>query len=399
MPEHSIAESEQTDTVIMSAADIYANAKALSVYLRDKAAEIDEARRLPKDVAARLRDAGMFRLMMPKEWGGPEMCPAEQVEIIEELAKANASAAWCVMIGCDSGFFAGFLEDQNAREVYPRLDMATAGSAWPTGRAERVPHGYRVTGEWSFGSGITHAEVVELNCVLYENGAPILRGRGTPLTSAFLTPTSNVEVIDNWHTTGLQGTGSNDYRVNDLFVPERFQCDMRSARRTGVLWRSVRNFLPKVAGVPLGAARAAIDYATESLAGRVEKPSGHPYRNNSRVQSVIAEAEMKLGAARSYVFLAMENEWKRLEQHEEPTIAERADSWLSRINAGQAARDVIRMVYDLLGANAIYSERTPMDRALRDADTFCQHIILQQKSLETAGAMLLKADRPSLPFI
>ncbi len=262
MPEHSIAERDQTDSVIMSAADIYANAKALSVYLREKAAEIDEARRLPKDVAARLRDAGMFRLMMPKEWGGPEMCPAEQVEIIEELAKANASAAWCVMIGCDSGFFAGFLEDQNAREVYPRLDMATAGSAWPTGRAERVPNGYRVTGEWSFGSGITHAEVVELNCVLYENGAPILRGRGTPLTSAFLTPTSNVEVIDNWHTTGLQGTGSNDYRVNDLFVAERFQCDMRSARRPGVLWQSVRNFLPKVAGVPLGAARAAIDYAT-----------------------------------------------------------------------------------------------------------------------------------------
>src|SRR5437899_6422533 len=112
----------------MSAADIHANARALSAYLREKSDEIEQARRLPDEVVARLRDAGMFRLMMPKEWGGPEMRPAEQVEVIEELAKANASAAWCVMIGCDSGFFAGFLEDSAAREIYSRLDMATAGS-------------------------------------------------------------------------------------------------------------------------------------------------------------------------------------------------------------------------------------------------------------------------------
>ena len=86
----------------MSTADIYANARALSSFLREKSAEIDEARRLPPEVVARLREAGMFRLMMPKEWGGPELSPIEQVEVIEELAKANASAAWCVMIGCDS---------------------------------------------------------------------------------------------------------------------------------------------------------------------------------------------------------------------------------------------------------------------------------------------------------
>src|SRR5271155_348043 len=154
----------------MGVADIYANARALAGYLKEKSREIDDARRLPAEVAARLRDAGMFRLMMPKEWGGPELSPTEQVEVIEELAKANASAAWCVMIGCDSGFFAGFLEDGAAREIYPRLDMISAGSATPSGRAERVPGGYRVTGQWSFGSGVTHAEVVELACVLYENG-------------------------------------------------------------------------------------------------------------------------------------------------------------------------------------------------------------------------------------
>ncbi len=103
----------------MSAADIYANARALSGYLREQSAAIDEARKLPAEVVTRLREGGMFRLMMPKEWGGPELRPSEQVEIIEELAKANASAAWCVMIGCDSGFFAGYLDEARRARNLP----------------------------------------------------------------------------------------------------------------------------------------------------------------------------------------------------------------------------------------------------------------------------------------
>src|SRR5262245_39060265 len=163
----------------MSASDILANARALSDYLREKSTAIDEARKLPAEVVTRMREAGMFRLMMPREWGGPEMRPSQQVEVIEELARANASAAWCVMIGCDSGFFAGYLEESAAREIYPRLDMITAGSVMPTGRAERVTGGYRVTGQWAFGSGVTHADVVGLSCTLCEAGQPVIKAKGT----------------------------------------------------------------------------------------------------------------------------------------------------------------------------------------------------------------------------
>jgi alkylation response protein AidB-like acyl-CoA dehydrogenase len=384
----------------MSVADIYANARGLAPYLREKSAEIDQVRRLPKEVAERLRDAGMFRLMMPKEWGGPEMRPSQQVEVIEELAKANASAAWCVMIGCDSGFFAGYLDESAAREIYPRLDMATAGSIQPSGRAERVEGGFRVTGQWSFGSGVSHADVVSLSCVLYEKGAALSSSAGTPVTCGIMTPASTVEVVDNWHTTGMRGTGSSDYRVNDLFVPERFLFKLRPpARYERTLWRRTTNFLPKFSGVPLGAARTAIDHVVEMMANKVEMPSGRRYKNIGRIQSAIADAEMMLGAARSYVFSAMDREWARLENNETPTVRERADAWLSRVNAAQAARDIIRLLYDAAGSAAIYSERSPLDRALRDAETFCQHIVAQRKTLEMVGAMLLDADAPLLPYI
>jgi len=400
MASEATAERRPQASVPMSTADIYANARALSAYLREKSAEIDEARKLPVEVAARLREAGMFRLMMPKAWGGPEMRPAQQVEVIEELAKANASAAWCVMIGCDSGFFAGYLDDSAAREIYPRLDMATAGSVMPTGRAERIEGGYRVTGQWSFGSGVSHADVVGLSCVLYENGAPVMKSKGAPVTCGMLTPASQVEVIDNWHTTGMRGTGSSDYRAKDLFVPERFLFNLRPpARREGILWRRATNFLPKVSGVPLGAARAAIDHVVEMMQTKVEMPGGRPYKNMPRIQSAVADAEMRLGAARAYVFSAMEREWARIEQHEEPTVRERADAWLSRVNAAQTARDIIRLLYDAVGSAAIYSERSPLDRALRDAETFCQHIVAQRKTLEMIGGMILGADVFLLPYV
>jgi alkylation response protein AidB-like acyl-CoA dehydrogenase len=108
----------------MSVSDIYANARGLSAYLKEQSAAIDEARRLPPEVVARVREAGMFRLAMPKDWSGPELSTIEQVEVIEELSKANASVGWCVMIGCDPRFVAGYLEDRVGRDLCPRLEWS-----------------------------------------------------------------------------------------------------------------------------------------------------------------------------------------------------------------------------------------------------------------------------------
>ncbi len=132
---------------------------------------------------------------------------------------------------------------------------------------------------------------------------------------------------------------------------------------------------------------------------KLELPSGRAYKNIERIQTVIADSEMMLGAARSYVFSAMQGEWARLEKNEQPTVRERADAWLSRVNAAQSARDIIRMLYDVVGSAAIYSERSPLDRALRDAETWCQHIVSQRKTLEMIGGMLLDADTPVLPYV
>jgi alkylation response protein AidB-like acyl-CoA dehydrogenase len=377
----------------LSAAEIVANARALSGYFKEQSQAIDDARRLPAEVVARARAAGLFRIAMPKIWGGPEFSTLEQVELIEELSRANSAVGWCVMIGCDSGIYSGYLDDGAARRLYPRLDMVTAGWVWPAGRAERVAGGYKVSGQWMFGSGITHADVVSAGCIVHENGVPVKDGGQTPRWRVMLAPASAFEIQDTWHTTGLRGTGSNHYRAAELFVPEENSFSFNEpARRPGTLWARNNAILPKGSGVPLGVARGTIDLFREMIQGKIEFPSGRPYRNLGRIQSAIAEAEMLIGAARSYTFASIDRHWQRMERGEEPTEQERADLWLSNINVCQSARQVIRLLFDSIGGGAIYTQNSAMDRALRDAETWCQHIIGQRRTLEMVGGFILKSD-------
>jgi alkylation response protein AidB-like acyl-CoA dehydrogenase len=330
---------------------------------------------------------------MPKIWGGPEMSTIEQIEVIEELSKANAAVGWCVMIGCDSGLYSAYLDDAAGRELYPHLDLATAGWLLPAGRAERVDGGYRISGHWMFGSGITHADVVCAGCIVHENGAPVMKGADTPLWRIMLAPATAYEILDTWYTTGLRGTGSNDYRASDVFIPEEHSFSLlEPAQREGPLWRRNNAIIGKMGGVPVGAARATIDLFSEAIKGKIEQTSGHLYKNLARIQSTIADAEMMLGAARSYLFASIERQWKKLEKNEEPTEKERADVMLSNINAFQSARQIIRMLFDAVGSSAIYAKKSPFDRALRDAETWCQHVIGQRRTLENVGALLLKSD-------
>ena len=397
MPNQSITTSAQLGAP-MSIADIYQNARALGPFLRERSDAIEEARTLPADVVERMRAAGVFRLAMPKAWGGPEMSTIEINEVIEEVSRANASAGWCIAIGNDSGFSTGFFEDAVARKLYPHLDSVMAGSITP-GRAEYITGGYRITGQWPFASGIKHADVVMAACLVFENGAPLMDGN-SPRLQMMMTPASTIEVLDTWHTTGMRGTGSYDFRAANLFIPEEHSFKFGSpTKRAGTLYSHPLNFLTKFYGVPLGMARAAIDQFRETMQSKVELPSQRPYKNTSRVQTAIAEAEMLLGAAHSYAYFALERHWRRLDAREPLTEKDSIELALSRVNSAQAARQTIRSLYDAVGSAAIYAERGPFDRALRDIETLCQHFAVQRRVLENVGALMLKAEAPSMPYL
>jgi alkylation response protein AidB-like acyl-CoA dehydrogenase len=379
----------------LSASDILDNARSLAERVREKdlAAEYDRLRQLPIDIVDEIRQAGIMRMNMPKIWGGPEMTAIEQVEVIEALARADASIAWCSFIWCDSGIYSGYLEDSVAREMYPRLDMATSGWVYPVAQAHREGDGYRVTGQWMFGSGSNHCDWLVGGCIEFENGEPIIGHDGMPSWRILMAPREEYEILDTWYTTGLCGTGSNDYTATDLFVPRERSFSLFDApRREGTIWSRPDHFLRKMSGVPLGIAADAIQTANDLLRDKTDRVVGLPYRDMPRVQLAVAEAQALLGAARSYVMTSLETQWDKIERGEELSVEDRANAWLSRTNAFQAARQIVSLLFDTIGGSAIYTKKSPFDRHLRDIQTACQHVVAQTKTWEGVGSIILGGD-------
>lgn len=373
-----------------SFSNIFDNVMSILPRIRRRSDEIEQQRAIPADIIHLLKDAGAFRMLMPKIWGGPELTTMEQLDIIEQVSAADASLGWCLMIGCDAGFYSGFIEDSVGRRLWPHLDMVQAGWAQPAGRAEIVNGGYRVTGEWHFLSGSTHADAIAAGCVVYRNGEPDLR-EGRLQTRIVIAPRSEWQIEDVWFTTGLRGTASNDYRPRGgaLFVPFEHTLDLTQPRRAGALWARPDTFLRKMAAVPLGVARRVIDDVIAIMAEKVQFPSGQPYRELDRVRTGIGEAQMRWGAARSYVCSALETQWRKLILNEPLTSQERADVWLSRLHAFQECRTIVRSLYDIMGSSAVFTGRSSLDRSLRDMETMCQHFAGQMRELSVAGGLLL----------
>ncbi|MGW2840085.1 acyl-CoA dehydrogenase family protein [Streptomyces sp. NPDC001493] len=373
----------------VSADELFRSARELIPVLRAASDEIEQARRLPPTVVERLREAGVFRMAVPVERGGPELDSVQQTEVVELLARGDASAAWCAMIGMDTPLYAQFLPESVARDELGDPDTVTAGLILPVGRAERVPGGYRVTGRWQFASGINHADWVVAGCFVYKEGEPEPGPDGSPAHwRIVLAPRGDFEVIDTWRTTGLAGSGSCDYRADDLFVPEEHSFSFNAPRAKGSS-ATPEAILRNMPGVPLGVARAALDYVRELAANRVDRAAATPWAETYRVQMAIAEAEMELGAARHAVYGSLRHQAELLADGSELGRDDRVDTVLARVNAFRAARSVVTRLYDLVATTAIYRATSPMDRWLRDLTTMRQHVIAQDQVLQSAGAHIL----------
>ncbi|GAA2393772.1 acyl-CoA dehydrogenase family protein [Catellatospora methionotrophica] len=375
------------------AAEILARAQALAPRLRERAVEIEQARRLPADVVESLRATGVFGMGFTRDRGGPELDSIQQTEVIEAISYGDPAAGWCAMIGSDTGLYAAFLDREVAARMFPTPDMVTAGLLFPHGRAERVPGGFRLTGRWQFGSGITHAEWVVSGAFRYRDGQPEPGPDGTsPGSLALLVPRAAVEVIDTWHTTGLAGSGSCDYTISDVFVPQEHTFTFADILGQPGVLAHPEVHMRNMPGVALGLARAALDHATRAAltAGRSE---------DYRTQAVLADGEADYAATRHGVYGALRRQHDVLAAGgtlDDLTPLERTALPLSRRHCFRTARSIVTRLYDLLQTSAIY-QPSPLDRWLRDSTTMCQHIVAQDRILQTAGAHLLGA-RPSFPL-
>jgi alkylation response protein AidB-like acyl-CoA dehydrogenase len=381
----------------LSATDIIGAVRALQPEILARGDEIASLRRLPADLVATLKAAGVFRMSMPKAWGGPEMTPRQQCEVYEVLGGA---VAWCVKIGSDSGYFAAQLDESAARTLYPDLDYVTAGQVPPNGLGERVDGGYRVSGHWTFGSGCTHADVIATGFLVTENGKPVMRS-GAPQARIAFAPASHFEILDTWHSTGLAGSGSNDYRVKNLFIPDRHTIAQEDPpRRREPLYCYFGMFLASWHGLALGVARRAIDAAIAIADKKMHifPPPPMPLRQRPHARVALAKAEMAWRASRAFTYETIDRIWHEAQTDGRISPDTRRAMALSLSHAFRMARDVAQMMYDLTGPTAVFSTKTPLDRLLRDAITMSQHLLLSDSFLEMVGAGIV-GDPPQMGWL
>lgn len=371
-------------------------AERLAAVLRDRNDEIERARRLPEPFVRAFDEAGLFRLCVPRSLGGPELPLTELVRVLETLAAGDASAAWCAMIASTTSALAAWLEPAAARELFTAPHAVSGGVFTPSGRARRVAGGFQTDGRWSFGSGCQHCTTLLGGCIVMgESGPPLVSDGKRPDIRLLFFPASQVEILDTWHVAGLQGTGSHDIAVRDLFVPDAHAISLISGtpREAGVLYRfPVFGLLAVgVASVSLGIAGRAID-ELKSLAKR-KTPALAQRRLAERgtAQTAVAEAEGALGGARSFLLATIEEVWAGVAAGSPVGLAERARVRIAAANAVRGAARAVDLMYELGGGSSIY-QSSPLQRCLRDVHVITQHASVSVGSLELAGRALLSVD-------
>jgi alkylation response protein AidB-like acyl-CoA dehydrogenase len=392
---------ERLSTEQSSTSDCIARAKALAPLIAAHAARTEQEREIAPEVLAALHEARLFRMLIPKSCGGWEADPATFMQAIEELAKADGSTAWCVAQASGCSMAAAYVSPAVARKIFGAADAVMAwGPVGPNAKAVAVAGGYRASGAWSFASGLKHAAWLGCHCPVVEpDGSPRLAPDGKPAERTMLIPKTSVRINDIWRVIGLKGTGSDNYAIDDLFVPEDRTFTRESAadrRESGPLYRFTTFHLygTGFAAIALGLARASLDAFVELAATKIPKTKTFVLRDNAVVQSQVAFAEATLASSRAYLLQSLHDAWDTAAAGNNLSLSQRAGLKLAGTYAVHQAKDVVDTVYHAAGATAIF-ESNPFERRFRDVHTVIQQVQAQFANFEMVGQVLLGLPSPS----
>jgi alkylation response protein AidB-like acyl-CoA dehydrogenase len=348
-----------------------------------RASEAEAARRLPADLLDRLVAAGCFRLLMPESHGGTGADLVTGLRVVEDLARADGSVAWTVMIGGSSFCDLAGLPRAAFDAIFAHPDVIVAGAFAPSGSATPIDGGYRITGRWGFASGCEHADVVYANCVeAVVDGVPHLR-------MAVLTP-DQVTIEDTWTAVGMRGTGSHHFRADAVVPADR---TLRPLLDEPCLDAPiVRVPIPalyalEIAATAVGIGRGALDDVLGLAAAKVPLLAGAPLAADPLFQSDLAGADTELRAAHALLHEAAGSAWVGAVEGTPFTLEQRAHLRAAAVWATGRAAAVVETAYRAGGGTSIYAD-SPLQRRLRDVQTLTQHFLVRPATLATAGAVL-----------
>jgi alkylation response protein AidB-like acyl-CoA dehydrogenase len=355
--------------------------------------DAENERHLPDALFEVLRDAGVFRISTPKAVGGAELDEWAAVEVIEELARQDGSVGWNVMVASNTATIASYLSEQGKKAVFQGgPSSVVAGALLPKGVAQPTGRGYRLSGRWGLASGCHQADWMVACSTVVEHGKPRVHEDGRPDIRTFFVPVSQCEIIDTWRTLGMRGTGSHDWQVADLFVPEElsFPIFLAGARVSGSLF--VRDFaafaVARVAAVALGIARDALESFVELAKTKVPTVGTSTLATQHITHERVGRAEALIRAARAYLHEAVRSLPYTPQWNGELSDDLRATIRLAGAHAAQNAADAVDLMFNLAGTAGIY-DTSRLERCFRDVHVATQHINVAPSNVEMVGQHLL----------
>ncbi len=383
---------------VMPSRDPLATAGELLPDIRAAADSIDDARRVPDWLADRLAAAGFFHLLTDSEHGGLAAHPVSAARVIEALSTASPSVGWVTMILATASFWTvRVVPEEVRREIFAAVSpgevqpTVIAGTLVPHGRAVRVEGGWRLSGQWPFASGCHHATWMPTASWLYDDNGPITDENGAPQWRAFHLPVADCTILDTWYTSGLRGTGSTDYTIDNVFVADHYvkrhsllEDSLLPDRRYAYLAFNV----PMLSAVALGAASGAVDSLVELFGGKLDRRNLRPVAGAYDKQADLGTAKATVDSARAYLYDTTAQAWELIAAGRELPRELRAGMRLACTHAVAASVQAVDRAHSAAGATSIYSS-SPLDRFFRDVHSVAAHAFVRKTTMADGGQLLL----------
>ena len=375
-------------------------AEKLQPELMRRSREIDQLRQLPQDLADQLAELGFYRLVVPEELGGLGVSPEVFCKICETLAMANGSTGWCVFIGATSQYLFGALPTSQLERMLENPNVITSGVFADMGtvmfEVQNGQPGYRVNGHWRWGSGCRNAQWISGG--VHEVDADGQRvTKGAALTRVFFKP-EEIAIQDNWHVSGLRGSGSSDYIADNVWVSaERLSGNVEDTDKGN---KPIYQF-PKFAllGIPIGAICLGMAQASLTEVIRVSKektPQGSRRTLSSRpsLHIDLAEADTALSAARALFYQSIQAGWFAA-QSAPGGLEDRRKMRTATVHAVNVSINVIDKMYSVMGGTSVF-ETSCLQQHFRDVHVASQHMMVGEPIMELAGRVMLGLDEEAI---
>ncbi len=375
------------------AARVLDAARELGPEITARANQIEKDRAVPRELLDKLTQAGCFRLLLPPSVGGLGAELPGAMRVFEQLARADASVGWTVMLGSTTWIDIAGMPTKTIEGLYAGgPDVFIGGVISPMGaRSTKADGGFRVNGRWTFASGCGHSQWLYGNTI--EN----------PETFAMrivMFSRDQVEIEDTWHVSGLAGTGSHDFVAKDVFVPADRSyplCDDEPNLKSPLLKIPPPVILSlEIASCGVGVAQGALDDAIAIAKKKVPLLDSGTLASNPLFQHRLGTAEVSLRAARSLLYAEADQAAELARSGGQFDAEQRARMRTAATHAATTAATVVDTVYNAAGGSSVYL-KNPLQRRLRDVHALTQHFLIKQETF-TAGGAVLAGEKAQLRF-